>query len=111
MAHRRRPSPARYLAPLALLLCAVAAFAVVKGSSMDGDEGAKEGSGKQAGEGRTTTNETSARTGAASYTVKVDDSLGAIAEKTGVPLERLLELNPELDPQALEVGQKIKLRE
>ena len=33
--------------------------------------------------------------------MKTGDTLGAIAEKTGVPVEQLQELNPELDPQAL----------
>ena len=45
------------------------------------------------------------------YVVKTGDTLGSIAEKTGVPVEKLQELNPELDPQALVSGQKIKLRE
>ena len=45
------------------------------------------------------------------YTVKTGDTLGLIAEKTGVSVERLQELNPELDPQALLSGQKITLRE
>ena len=43
--------------------------------------------------------------------MKTGDTLGAIAEKTGVDVEKLQELNPELDPQALVSGQKIKLRE
>ena len=45
------------------------------------------------------------------YAVKTGDTLGSIAEKTGIPVEKLQELNPELDPQALVSGQKIKLRE
>lgn len=45
------------------------------------------------------------------YTVKAGDTLGGIAEKTGVTVERLLVLNPQLDPQALVAGQRIKLRE
>jgi len=45
------------------------------------------------------------------YTVKLNDNLGLIAEKTGVSVERLETLNPDLDPQNLIVGQKIKLRE
>ena len=45
------------------------------------------------------------------YVVRTGDTLGSIAEKTGVPVEKLQELNPELDPQALVSGQKIKLRE
>jgi LysM repeat protein len=43
--------------------------------------------------------------------VKLNDTLGLIAQKTGVPVERIEELNPELDPQNLIVGQRIKLRE
>jgi LysM repeat protein len=46
-----------------------------------------------------------------SYTVKVGDTLASIAEKTGIPADKLQELNPELDPQTLQSGQKIKLRE
>ena len=43
--------------------------------------------------------------------MKTGDNLGSIAEKTKVPIETLQELNPELDPQALVSGQKIKLKE
>ncbi len=46
-----------------------------------------------------------------SYTIEAGDTLGAISEQTGVPVETLQQLNPELDPQALIAGQKIKLRE
>ncbi len=45
------------------------------------------------------------------YIVKEGDTLASIAEKTGKTVEELQELNPELDPQALVSGQKIKLRE
>jgi LysM repeat protein len=109
---RRRRSAARLLAPLALLLCAVALAAVVFNSpAVDGDDS----SGTPASE-RTTTNphaqtERQARRTRRNYTVKTGDTLGAIAEQTGVSVERLLVLNPELDPQALVAGQRIKLRE
>jgi LysM repeat protein len=43
--------------------------------------------------------------------VKPGDSFGSIAERTGVPIERLEELNPDVDPQALVVGQRLRLRE
>ena len=45
------------------------------------------------------------------YTIKANDTLSGIAEQNGTTVERLLELNPELDPQGLVAGQKIKLRE
>jgi len=46
-----------------------------------------------------------------SYTVRAGDTLGAIAEETGVPVEELQRLNPDLDPQALGAGEKLKLRQ
>jgi len=45
------------------------------------------------------------------YTVKPGDNLAAIAQETGVPLEELMSLNPELDPQGLVSGQRVRLRE
>jgi LysM repeat protein len=45
------------------------------------------------------------------YRVKNGDTPSSIAEKTGVPLEEILRLNPDLDPQTLAPGQRIKLRQ
>jgi LysM repeat protein len=82
--------------------------------------GAGDGEGGGAGTGARTTTETTTETTAATrprpaasptYTVKTGDTLGEIAQKTRVDVTRLQELNPELDPQALVSGQKIKLRE
>ena len=42
--------------------------------------------------------------------MKSGDTPGAIAQKTKISLEKLQELNPELDPQGLVLGQKLKLR-
>jgi LysM repeat protein len=41
--------------------------------------------------------------------VKPGDVLSSIAEKTGVSLQRLQELNPDVDASALRAGQKLKL--
>ena len=107
----RRRSPARLLAPLALLLAVVAVLLVVQAST-DSNGSDKDDKSSQA---TTTTDETTATTPTRrtrpTYTVKLNDTLEAISEKTGVPVERIEELNPELDPQNLIVGQKIKLRE
>ncbi len=42
--------------------------------------------------------------------VKSGDILTTIAERTGVSVARILELNRDIDPQALVAGQQIKLR-
>ena len=44
------------------------------------------------------------------YVVRAGDTLGGIAEKTGVSVEKLQELNPDVDPQALTSGQRLKLK-
>jgi LysM repeat protein len=110
-------SPARFLAPLALLGFVLALALIVSQSSPDG--------GTSTRSGTDTTQESPAATPAATsggdsassdskgprvYRVKVGDTPSAIAEKTGVPLSQIQELNPDLDPQTLAPGQRIKLR-
>ena len=112
----RRRSSARLLAPIALLAFALAFFLVIVGSdtSDDSDNGRdRAGQRSETGSGTTTTatDDGEPRPTARFYTVKTGDTLAAIAETVGVPVDTLLELNPDLDPQALVSGQKIRLRE
>ena len=44
------------------------------------------------------------------YRVKAGDSFAAIAEKQGMEVTTLQELNPDIDPRALQPGQKLKLK-
>jgi LysM repeat protein len=113
----RRGSPARLLAPIALVAF-VFALIVVVGASDTPDDSNDEGgrsSQRQRAEtenaGQTPDEQPTPRVPGKTYTVKTGDTLAAIAETVGVPVERLQELNPDLDPQALVSGQKIKLRE
>jgi len=104
----------RLLAPAALVLFAVAFLLVLTSS---GGDNSGSSTGSRAESTRTTqTTRTSGsgarrgRLGQNFYTVKTGDTLAGIAVKVGIPVEKLLELNPDLDPQALVSGQKIKLR-
>jgi len=111
-----RLSFARLLAPLALIAFIVAVLAIVLGSGVVGDEGSSDSTGATGVTGtgeRTTTagQKKHKKRTPASYTIKANDTLSAIAIKNGTTVARLLELNPELDPQGLVAGQKIKLRE
>jgi len=105
-------SDARLLAPLALVLFAVAVILTVVLSLGSGD-GSKP---SESPSPPPLTAPLEARPSAPSgrqgstYTVRANDTLAAIADKTRVPLERLQELNPELDPHGLVSGQRIKLR-
>ena len=108
MANRRRRSAARLIAPLALVLSAVAVLVVINAST-----GSKESGSEPARTTSTTTESTttSKQRVRPSYTVKLNDTLERISEKTGVSVAVIESLNPDLDPQNLIVGQKIKLRE
>ncbi len=51
-----------------------------------------------------------AKTNARYYVVKRGDALAAISDRTGISEERLMNLNPRLDPLALIPGERIRLR-
>jgi LysM repeat protein len=119
MDRRTRRSPARFLAPLALIAVVVAFVTIVGGSGGSGrspspspsartSTTSKSATTKKAAPKTTTT--TAASGSNASYTVQVGDTLGGIADKTGVPLDRIQTLNPNVDPHAMTAGQKIKLK-
>jgi LysM repeat protein len=105
MAHR---SPARFLAPLALLAFVFALFMVVQSSQT---QPGGNGTSNRATDRTPTPTATPERKGPRRYRVKVGDTPSSIAEKTGVPLEDILRLNPDLDPQTIQVGQRIRLRQ
>jgi len=90
---------------------AVVAILLVIQASTGSDGGSKGEPAKTTTSVKQRPTQTTKRRVRPSYTVKLNDTLGLISEKTGVSVARLEELNPELDPQNLIVGQKIKLRE
>jgi LysM repeat protein len=106
-------SPARFLAPLALVAVSIALFMVVTSSSTEPDtsEPNRATETRPAGAANGTEEQQPRRKGPRRYTVKPGDTPSSIAEETGVPLEDILRLNPDLDPQTLSPGQRIKLRQ
>lgn len=94
---------ARLLAPIAVIALGAVVLAVLAGSlgGTDSDDGK---GGKGGGKAKTE------RTDEKFYTVEPGDSLTSISNKTGVGVNKLSQLNPELDPQALISGQRVKLR-
>jgi LysM repeat protein len=105
MAHR---SPARFLAPLALVAFCIALFMIVQSSQTSSDGN---GSPNRTTGAEPTATATPERRGPRRYRVREGDTPSSIAEKTGVPLEDILRLNPDLDPQTLRPGQRIRLRQ
>jgi LysM domain len=95
------------------LLVAIAAIAyVVTSSTGTGDDGGGDNANRIAEpRPRQDGRQERRRPQRTFYRVRLNDTLGLIAEQTGVPVEQLEALNPELDPQNLIVGQRIRLRE
>ncbi len=86
------------------LAAVVVAILVVVGGSIDSsrDDGKKRGDrgGKQEQQ----------QSGEDTYVVQPGDNLSTIADSANLSEERLLELNPDVDPQTLQPGQTLKLR-
>ena len=109
------------MAPLALIAVIVALMAIVNGngnSSGSGSSSATTASTttppakttKKKSSSKKSKTTTSTGTSPKTYTVEVGDTLGGIAAKTGVPLSKIQELNPNVDPHTMNAGQEIRLR-
>jgi hypothetical protein len=115
------------VAPVALLVCVSLVVVIARGAGWvggddDGPAAGKAGSTTRA-RPRTRTG-TRATTTAASTTttpgadsgtrtiwrVQPGDTFAAIADRFGTTVEELSRLNPDADPQALQVGQRIRVR-
>jgi LysM repeat protein len=103
-------SPGRLLAPFALAAVFVALLLIVlAGAGGPGSETPESGSRAQGGSTGQAARPSRRPRGV--YTVKRGDTLGSIAERNGTTVERLQELNPDLDAQSLVAGQRIKLQQ
>jgi LysM repeat protein len=103
------------MAPLALIACIAAVLAIVMGSGVTGDDSSSSSADTKElpaqTDTATKTTDRKQKQIPRTYTIKANDTLSGIAAKMGTTVEKLQELNPELDPQGLVAGQKIKLRE
>jgi len=98
-------NPARLAAPLALLAAAVAVAVVVQASRSSSP-------GSTSSATRTTVTQPARharRNAPRAYVVKAGDTLTVIADKTGVSLDEIQQLNPDVDPNSLQTGQRLKL--
>ena len=114
----RRP-PSRWIAPLAIAAVAAAGYGVINSNRSHSTAGGPKGDtgGRSPGTPSVTkttsvtvTKGATGATGARTYTVKSGDTLSSISLETGVTLSRLNQLNPRLDAQTLQPGQRITLR-
>lgn len=120
-------SPARLLAPLALVAFALAFLIVLttSGGGEDEPDRADRAPARERAANREQTRSANTADGVGSpndtegaprptgprfYRIRPGDILSSISEEFGVPVARLQELNPDIDPQSLVTGQRIRLR-
>ena len=99
---------ARVLAVFALIAAVILVVATVMTSDdgSDGDEDSRMTADKS---GTTRAGERALNKGV--WVVEDGDTLVSISEATGIELDDLVALNPDIDPQALIAGQRVSLRQ
>jgi LysM repeat protein len=123
---RRREQLTRYGAPAAFLAAVTIAAILVKAGLNGGSSTTVAAPSKTAGtttaattttklvltapSGSTTTTTATTTPGAEYYVVVDGDTLGSIAQKYNTTVDELTTLNLGIDPTALTVGQKIRIK-
>ena len=112
---RRNSRLARYAAPAAFLVAATIAIMVVRAGLENGDASSPPATTATTTTAPATTEPgTTATTpdtaGAEFYEIQSGDTLAVIADQHDTTVEQLLVLNPEIDPVALTVGQRIRVK-
>ena len=103
-------SIARYAA-IGAVAVAFVVIIVLIGSSLGGSDSGADGGGQPAVDKSQSKAKSSGGQERKFYVVKPGDCcLSQIAEKTGIDIEELEQLNPGLDPQAIHSGDRVKLR-
>jgi LysM repeat protein len=92
---------ARYGAPIAFLAAVTTAALLVRA-------GLKAGNDKASTPSATVTSTVPAGQ-RQYYRVRAGDTLGVVAERFDTTLDDLIALNPQIDPNALEIGQRLRV--
>ena len=110
----RRRAWTHYAAPAAFLLAVTIAVLLVRSAISTGDTTQSVTTlpppPPRKTVATTTTRKPPKRAAPRFYTVVAGDTFGVISSKTGVPVARIAQLNPNADSNALFIGQKLRLR-
>jgi LysM repeat protein len=98
-------NPLRYVAPIVLIVAVIGASLIVANHMGGG------GSSQSAHVVKHQSAPRGKYANATFYTVQPGDNLTTIARKTGVPVLTLEQLNQSLDPNSLQTGEKLRLRQ
>jgi LysM repeat protein len=109
----RRAEVARILAPAAFLLVVTVAVLLVRAGLEGGgksDATTTPTTTSQPIATRSTTTRPKPKPAARRvYTIQSGDTLETVAAKVGTTTQKLLALNPDIDPHSLSIGQKIRI--
>lgn len=107
---------ARYAAPAAFLVAATIAILIVRAGLSDDQPASAPATvttvattAEEPGETTTAATTTDAA-GAEYYEIEPGDTLAVVAERFDTTVEELLVLNPDVDPVALTIGQRIRVK-
>ena len=108
---------ARYAAPAAFLLAVTVAILVVRAGLDNGDASPTPRATTTEVAPTTTTGQEPGTTGTGTvpadaefYEIQAGDTLAVIADQHDTTVEELFVLNPDIDPVALTVGQRIRVK-
>jgi LysM repeat protein len=108
---------ARYAAPVAFLLAATIAVLIVRAALTNGDAATTPPAATTTAPTTTTTKasndgigETTPAADAQFYKIRAGDTLAVVAEQYDTTVEQLMVLNPDVDPVALTIGQRIRVK-
>src|SRR6266542_3721623 len=109
---RRKPRPgfARYAAPAAFLLGVTIAVLLIRSGLGGGSSPQTTTRGPATRLAPTTTRRTKTGSARRFYTVESGDTFGSIAAKEGITVSELQALNPGVSSNALQVGQKLRVK-
>ena len=103
-------NPARYLAPLAIAAVAAASYVIIHHALMHKHTSASLSVVQTTTSGARSRTTHRVSTKAKFYVVRPNDTMSKISTRTGVSLATLKLLNPNVNPDALQPQQRLRLR-
>jgi LysM repeat protein len=112
MVTRRYPTITRYGAPIVFLAAVTVAVLLVRAGLSEGNDATQPPPVVGSVGGTTTSTTTNPRPGARPrfYRIQAGDTLETVAAEFDTSVEQLLILNPDIDPVALGIGERIRVK-